>query len=106
MSPPVDLFGEIPPAAVQAPRGKHYTQPKGYAANPGTGPAGETCGSCNHLVRCGNYNGAKRWSKCELMEKVWTHGRGSDVLARMPACSRWEFAALANNPEGESDGVS
>lgn len=89
MSMPVDLFGEIPPAAVIPPRGKHYTQPKGYAAGPGTGPAGETCGSCEHVVRARSYSNSKRWLKCGLMQPAWTSGRGSDVLARMPACSKW-----------------
>lgn len=27
--------------------GKNYVRPAGYAAMPGTGPEGETCGSCN-----------------------------------------------------------
>jgi hypothetical protein len=39
-----DLFGEIPAAAVEPTRGKHYTKLKGYAPMPGTGPARETCG--------------------------------------------------------------
>lgn len=57
------------------PRGKHYVQPKGYADHPGTGPKGETCGSCAH--HC-----------------VKSMGKGSDILVRAAACSKWE---------GESD---
>lgn len=59
----------------------------GYAAIPGTGPAGETCRSCEHLVRkemSGTY------LKCGLMRAHWTGGYGTDVLARSPACRRWE----------------
>jgi hypothetical protein len=83
-----DLFGEIAPAAVEPPRGKHYTKPKGYVAPPGSGPESETCGSCEHIVRC--VRGRKRWHKCGLNVDRWTHGRGSDVLARTPACREWE----------------
>lgn len=61
-------------------------QPKGYAMKPGTGPAGETCGSCAHLVR---KQVSKTYLKCELARGIWTGGRGSDVLARSPACGKW-----------------
>lgn len=90
-----DLFGEIPPGAAQrAPGrgpqgGKHYTRPNGYAARPGSGPAGETCGSCTHACRHTTYSNKKRWLKCALVQKNWTHGRGSDILAGSPACSQW-----------------
>ena len=47
---------------------------KGYAAIPGTGPAGETCGSCAHLVR---KEMAKVYRKCGLMQAHWTGGAGS-----------------------------
>ena len=68
-------------------RGKHYVQPRGYAYMPGTGPANETCGSCKHIVR---KRQSKTWLKCALAERKWTHGRGSDILARSPACKFWE----------------
>lgn len=58
-----------------------------YADRPGTGPAGETCGSCKnrafiHLARV--------YSKCGLMRHQWTGGGGTDVKVRAPACSKWE----------------
>lgn len=81
-----DLFGSDKPPK----RGKHYTQPKGYAGKPGTGPEGETCGSCKHCDRQTNYSGNKRWIKCELARAKWTGGRGSDILARAPACDKWQ----------------
>jgi hypothetical protein len=65
-------------------RGKHYVQQRGYAAPPGTGPAGQTCGTCEHIVR-----GAK-YRKCELIRAKWTHGPGTDILARSAACNKWE----------------
>ncbi|MDH2313077.1 hypothetical protein [Methylobacterium brachiatum] len=68
------------------------TTPKGYAALPGTGPAGETCGSCGHLAR---RQSARTYLKCGLMERGWTRGAASDVRARAPACSRWAAIAAA-----------
>lgn len=68
------------------PRGKHYIEPRGYAAPPGTGPEGETCGSCEHLARF------RRFPKCALNHGAWTHTRRTDVLVRAVACQRWERA--------------
>lgn len=64
--------------------------PHGHAYHPGTGPAGETCGSCKHLYR---NRMAKTYLKCELARAIWTGGRASDVRARDPACKKWESAA-------------
>ena len=63
------------------------TQPNGYAARPGSGPEGETCGSCKHLYR---NRLAKTYLKCALMRRHWTGGAGTDVKARAPACRNWE----------------
>lgn len=79
-----DLFGEVPPSP---PKVSTAGQAHGYAALPGTGPAGETCGSCAHLYR--NRMG-KTYLKCVLMQAKWTGGHGTDVLARSLACSKWE----------------
>jgi hypothetical protein len=65
-------------------RGKHYTQPKGYAWSPGTGPEGETCGTCAFIERY------RKWAKCAKNSAKHTHGRGSDILVRAPACKFWE----------------
>jgi hypothetical protein len=61
----------------------------GYAAPPGTGPAGETCKSCKHLFR---KRLAGTYLKCGLMEAVWTGGAGTDVKASSAACAAWEAA--------------
>lgn len=53
-------------------RGKHYVQPRGYFFHPGTGPEGETCGSCKHITKW------SRWSKCGLNEARWTHTERGD----------------------------
>lgn len=68
-------------------RGKHYVRPNGYAAPPGSGPARETCKSCQHYAH--HITGSRKsFPKCGLTK--WTSGRGSDILARSPACRRWE----------------
>ena len=68
-------------------RGRHYVEPRGYAMPPGTGPKGETCGSCRNLVRIVRSN---VYPKCKLTRSHWTHSRRTDVLVRAPACSKWE----------------
>jgi hypothetical protein len=69
------------------PAGRKSPMPRGYAAAPGTGPAGETCGTCRHLAR---HHCARSYPKCRLMEAVWTGGAATDVRVRSPACRRWE----------------
>ncbi len=89
-----DLFGGL--ASYQTadgrtievkPRGKHYVEPRGYADRPGTGPAGETCGSCKHLAYI---RMSKSYPKCKLTRACWTGGRRTDVLVKAAACSKWE----------------
>lgn len=60
----------------------------GYAARPGSGPAGETCASCRHLARR-HVESARVFRKCALMRDHWTDGIGSDVELSAPACRRW-----------------
>jgi len=90
MSPDVDLFGQpFLERELPAPSdGKRKPTPrKGYAAPPGTGPAGETCRSCEHYARVEH---AKVYLKCALVKARWTGGPGTDILARSPACKYWE----------------
>lgn len=78
-------FQTIGGKTVEVPiRGKHYIEPRGYAYFPGTGPQGETCGSCEHITA------GRRWHKCGLARATWTSGRGTDVLVRSPACKYWQ----------------
>lgn len=82
-----DLFDNLPDHA--APDKPVRIKAKGlYAAMPGTGPAGETCGSCKHCHRAGS----GRYRKCELCRSKWTGGPGTDIKARSRACSKWEAA--------------
>lgn len=65
--------------------------PRGYAANPGHGPEGETCGSCAYLHRIGR---GKTYLKCLLIKPKWTASSRTDVRARSPACVKWTAPAL------------
>jgi hypothetical protein len=55
---------------------------------PGTGPLGETCGTCRHLDRVEHHD--KHYLKCGLMSKLWSRGPGTDIRAKWPACKSWE----------------
>lgn len=61
--------------------------PAGHAAPPGTGPRGQTCGTCCHLVR---KQYARAYLKCGLARSRWTSGSATDVRAGDPACRLWE----------------
>lgn len=63
------------------------TVANGYAAMPGTGPEGETCGTCkHHAIRM--YS--QRYHKCALVRGKWTAGTATDIRVGSPACRRWE----------------
>jgi hypothetical protein len=77
----------LPPQSERAQAMDKARRLKGlYAALPGTGPEGETCGSCKHIFR------VPRYRKCGLCRSKWTGGPGTDIKARAPACSKWEAA--------------
>jgi len=78
-----DLFGnEIP----NQPHVKKPGQANGYAARPGTGPAGETCKTCANAWRKTTYRHA--YWKCGLTK--CTCGYGSDIRLKSPACQFWK----------------
>jgi hypothetical protein len=88
-----DLFGQpIAPGAltekIRRKPGRGHPWKGGYAAQPGSGPEGETCKTCRHRVRVGG--GTRSYPKCQLMQHAWTCGPGSDIRVRTAACSRWE----------------
>lgn len=64
--------------------GKNYVLRRGHVMPSGTGPEGETCGTCKHCNRFGRY------MKCDLARANWTGGPRTDILARDKACSKWE----------------
>lgn len=77
-------------------RGQRNPKPKGYAGRPGSGPQGERCNTCAHYVVSPN----GRYRKCALLRKHWTRSYGTDILARSPACDKWQKPT-----EGETDNV-
>ena len=87
MNDPCDLWNQ-PIGAFK----RKTPTPRGHAGNPGTGPKGETCGSCSHLTRV-KY--AKTYLKCGLLKDQWTNGPGTDIRAKDAACWKW-------NAEGEA----
>lgn len=74
-------FELIPYDGSDKPKGRKKT---GYAAAPGSGPAGESCKTCKHLS--GHQRG-KKFYKCGLMK--WTFGAGTDIRLKSPACWHW-----------------
>jgi len=63
------------------------TIPKGHASQPGGGPKGETCKTCHHITR---KKEGRTYLKCGLARSSWTHGTGSDIRAKDPACYHWK----------------
>lgn len=80
-----DLFGEAPKQVIAKGGG---TQPRGYAAPPGSGPDGMTCRKCDHYIIRYTQAGYTK-PKCGLMRHAWTNGRASDIKVSSPACSKF-----------------
>lgn len=60
---------------------------QGWADKPGTGPIGETCGSCTY---CGEYRFKQTYFKCTARPgEHWKGGRETDIRPMDPACSKW-----------------
>lgn len=76
-----DLFGQ--PIVAAKPVHQH-----GHAARPGTGPAGETCGTCASIRRV--QGGGHTYFKCFLIRANWSHGPGTDIRKKDAACSFWK----------------
>jgi len=88
------IFPELGHPPEKQKKRTRYGKPAGYAAMPGTGPPGETCGSCRFRVY---KTMAKRYQKCALMRRHWTGGSGTDIKARSPACREWEVMPLTRS---------
>ena len=85
-----DLFsGDGPLTEADLRKAFRKNTPRGYAWHPGTGPDGETCGTCRHLVR---NRMSRTYFKCRLNQSAWTSSPRTDVLSRSPACLKWESA--------------
>lgn len=75
---------------------KRKETPNGYAARPGSGPAGETCKTCEFKYQVEIRSGRKFW-KCLKVQHRWSGCYASDIRLKSPACSFWE-QALSKTP--------
>ncbi len=88
MDAPLRGFATLAPHARSAPGARRREPvPRGHFAPIGSGPAGETCGSCRHLFR---RELAKAYLKCQRSREIWTGGRATDVRLNDAACRGWE----------------
>ncbi len=53
----------------------------------GSGPAGETCGTCRHRSLVQHHD--RFYQKCDLMRPHWTHGEATNIKAAWSACRLW-----------------
>lgn len=84
-----ELFGkELSWEEAEASIRRDRRKKTGYAAPPGTGPAGEFCRTCNHACY---HTCSKRYYKCALVKS--TAGPGTDIRLKSPACKRWQAIA-------------
>lgn len=86
MTAELDMFGAPVPVALTAKQRKELAQ--GYARRPGSGPVGETCGTCANCY-ASHYN-RKTYYKCEVIRHRWTNGPGTDIRKKSPACDLWQ----------------
>lgn len=84
-----ELEAEMDAPLVRLRKPRRDPIPRGHAAPLGTGPAGETCGSCGNLKL---RRLSKVYYKCGLMKHAWTGGRASDVRTKDAACKHWTKA--------------
>jgi hypothetical protein len=89
-----DLFGRDVEPEVPVERGAYGsfhrkgTHPKARASTL-PGPEGETCKSCEHSYKQGVRSG-RGWYKCAIAQRKATHGAGTDIRLKDPACSRFK----------------
>jgi hypothetical protein len=74
---------------------------KGHAAAPGTGPKGETCGTCRHPVRV--QLSSKAVFKCGLARRYWTGGTATDIRCKDAACGFWRSVEKTETTETTHD---
>lgn len=86
MNDHIDLFGA--PILDLTAAERHGCVPKGYPRRPGSGPAGQTCGTCVYAIDI-DYHG-RCYYKCAIIKHRWTHGPGTDIKLKSPACELWQ----------------
>ena len=73
--------------------GEQLKRPKRTATpySPGTGPDGETCGTCAHAVV--KPMESRNYWKCGEAKGAWTNSVNSDIRLKWPACRGWKRKA-------------
>lgn len=84
-----DLIAGLPPVTAKPRAGDDWN--RAYARRPGSGPQGETCGTCLHIRRKDyRHSGPSKWCfKCALSAHP-CHGAASDIRMKTAACSKWQ----------------
>lgn len=93
-----DLFGQPVndlPKLTNFGKPKRNEKPRGYAAPPGSGPAGQFCKNCRHFVR---KRMSKTYFKCWLRRRDWSNCAATDIQANSPACMHWASEAERTSP--------
>ena len=70
-----------------------------HAAPVGSGEEGKRCRDCRYLRRVGGKSMNRLFHKCGLMEGCWTHGSGSDIRCKDPACRFFSAADILPVPK-------
>jgi hypothetical protein len=110
-----DMLGgkDVPASRLKRGRGARLPVAReGWAARPGSGPEGETCGSCLH---CDPRHFRKTYYKCAARPgDHWKGGRKTDIRPLDPACEKWaptiarsaEIKAADRRKKDETDSVA
>jgi len=88
------LFDHQPDPANDPYNGTNHPQNPCVPAAIGSGPGGETCGTCRYLRRIVL---ASTYRKCGLMERHWTGGGGTDIKCAWRACTYWGKSRIPAN---------
>ena len=56
--------------------------------------------TCKHIDRVTSDSGRKNFIKCGVIRHRWTHGPGTDIRAKSPACRFWEAVPPEHDYQG------
>lgn len=102
-----DMLGGKAVPASRLRKGRRRAPPiqrHGWADKPGTGPIGETCGSCTY---CGEYRFRQIYFKCTARPgEHWKGGRETDIRPMDPACSKWSARIKEARPVNATQPVA
>lgn len=94
----LNLFGGSEPARQSTCRTGAFGA--GYPARPGSGPQGENCGTCIHMLRL-KFKRGRVVFKCDRVPGAEVKNRHTDIRRSSPACMGWE--PIPEPPVSEED---